>query len=115
VLSERINRYGQTILIAFREVEDALIQERKQRELIVSFARQLELSRLALERTRSAYLQGQSDYIRVLSAISTLQSLERNDLAARRELVERRIDLCRALGGGWEMRSPPLAPLLTRK
>ena len=112
VLSERINRYGQTILEAFGEVEDALAQEARQREYLRSLEKQLELSSAALRRIRQGYLQGTNDYLRVLDAISTDQELQRTYLAARRTLIQQRIVLCRALGGGWKMKSPPLAKLV---
>lgn len=112
VLSERINRYGQTILEAFGEVQDALVQEARQREYLQSLEKQLELSSAALRRIRQGYLQGTNDYLRVLDGISTEQELQRTYLSARRELIQQRIVLCRALGGGWEMKSPPLAKLV---
>ncbi len=112
VLSERIDSYGQTILDAFGEVEDALVQERKQREYLKSLEKQLELSGVALRRIRQGYLQGTNDYLRVLDAISTDQELQRTYLAARRALIQQRILLCRALGGGWGMKVPPLAKLV---
>ena len=38
-------------------------------------------------------------------------ALQRNLLDAERQLLEYRIDLCRALVGGWEMPRPELATL----
>ncbi len=114
VLSENLHRYGQVILESLGEVEDALAQERTQREFIVSLEKQLTYARQALERIRDSYLNGAVDYLRVLETISSLQSLERNYLTARRELLERRIELCRALGGGWKMKAPPLTRLVSR-
>lgn len=111
ILSERLNAYGQTILESLGEVEDALVREQKQRQFLASLERQLELSRAALTRTRQSYLQGANDYLRVLDALVTQQDLERSQLEARRQLIQYRIDLCRALGGSWEMRSPPLTLL----
>ncbi len=113
VLSERINLYGQTILEAFGEVQDALVQERQQRIFLASINKQLELSSAALRRIRQGYLQGTNDYLRVLDAISTEQELQRTQLAARRSLLQQRILLCRALGGSWEMQSPPLKRLVS--
>jgi len=111
VLSELINAYGQTVLQAVREVEDALVQEEHQRQYIASLRQQLELAGQVYERTRHRYLGGQLDYLRVLESLNSQQSLERNELGARRVLVERRIDLCRSLAGGWEMERPESAKL----
>jgi outer membrane protein TolC len=52
---------------------------------------------------RDRYLNGAVDYQRVLDALLSYQRLQRTRLTALRELFEFRIDLYRALGGGWEM------------
>jgi len=109
VLSEAINQYGQDMLIALREVEDALSQEAHQRQYLTSLQRQLRLAQRTYERTRESYLKGQLDYIRVLESLVSMQSLERSELAARRQLIEYRIDLCRSLAGGWSMERPARA------
>lgn len=106
VLSEAINQYGQDMLTAMREVEDALSQESHQRQYLESLRRQLYLAQRTYERTRESYLKGQLDYIRVLESQVSMQSLERSELTARRQLIEYRIDLCRALAGGWSMERP---------
>lgn len=111
VLSESLHDYGQVILDSLGEVEDALVTERKQRDLILSLQRQLELSDQVIDRIRESYTKGAVDYLRVLETLSTNQALQRNVLEAERQLIEYRIDLCRALAGGWEMARPELAAL----
>lgn len=110
-LSEAINQYGQDVLTAMREVEDALQQEYQQKQYLESLQRQLKLAQRTYERTRESYLKGQLDYIRVLESLVSTQALERNELAARRQLIEYRIELCRSLAGGWEMARPAQAQL----
>jgi outer membrane protein TolC len=80
-----------------------LIQEQRQQEYLTSIDRQLELSVQATGRIRDRYLNGAVDYQRVLGALLSNQLLQRTQLTARRELFVNRIDLCRALAGGWEM------------
>jgi NodT family efflux transporter outer membrane factor (OMF) lipoprotein len=104
--AERLHAYGQEILTALGEVEDALAQERRQVEYVASLARQLELSRKAMEQTRERYAKGAEDFLRVLTAIQSYQDLQRRHREARRQLLEFRIDLYRALGGGWDMDAP---------
>ena len=111
VVSEQINTYGQAVLQAVREVEDAIQQEAYQRDYIASLSQQLALARQVYERTRYRYIGGQLDYLRVLESLVSPQSLERSELTARRVLVEHRIDLCRSLAGGWEMEPPEMAEL----
>ncbi|MBW2605130.1 MAG: TolC family protein [Deltaproteobacteria bacterium] len=103
VASEALNTYGQTILNALGEVEDALVQEQRQRDFITSLDKQLTLAGQVVERVRDRYVQGTMDYQRVLDALLSQQDLQRSHLTARRYLVQYRIDLCRALGSGWAL------------
>ena len=104
--SEALHTYGQTILDALGEVEDALVQEQRQRDFIASLDKQLKLAGQVIERVRDRYLQGTVDYQRVLDALISQQALQRSLLTAKRELVQDRIDLCRALGTGWALEQP---------
>ncbi len=112
VLSQAIHAYRQVVLESIQDVEDALVQEGHQRVYVESLATQLDLSRKAFERTRQQYLNGQVDYLRVLESLATQQQLERSELTAQRQLIERRIDLCRALAGSWDMERPELAQVM---
>jgi NodT family efflux transporter outer membrane factor (OMF) lipoprotein len=109
-LSERIHLYRDAVLAALGEVEDALSLERRQWEFHASLEAQLELARAVLERASAAYAAGTADYLRVLDAEQTLNSLERRRLQAHLELVQLRIGLYRALAGGWEMVRPQADP-----
>ena len=101
--SAALHSYGQTILEALAEVEDALVREQRQVEYLSSLDRQLELAAQATERIRDRYLNGAVDYQRVLASILSEQQLQRTRIAASVALYENRINLCRALAGGWEM------------
>jgi len=106
VASEALHNYGQIILDALGEVEDALIQEQHQRDFIASLDKQQQLAGQVIERVRDRYLQGTVDYQRVLDALLSQQTLQRSLLTAKLNLVQDRIDLCRALGGGWALEIP---------
>lgn len=94
--------YGQTTLLAFQEVEDALVQEASQRRRVASLERQAELTRRAYEQLRLQFFNGLNDYIDVLTALTEAQRVERDLTAARRLLLELRVALYRALAGGFE-------------
>ncbi len=111
VLSERLNDYSQLVLESLQEVEDAISQEYYQRQYVENLQQQLTLSRQVYERTRQNYIKGQIDYIRVLESLVSQQTLERNELTARRTLIDRRIDLCRAIASGWALPRPAPATL----
>ncbi len=102
VKQQRLYEYGQTILVAFREVENALVQEKKQIESIESIERQVELARQAYDQLRVQYLNGTSNYLDVLTALDEVQQLQRDLLTARLTLVEYRVALYRALAGSFE-------------
>ncbi len=91
--------YAQAILVAFRDVEDALVEENRQRGRIGSIERQLDLTKRSSERLRDEYLNGQGSYIDVLAALTNEQELRRELLTNRRRLIEARIGLYRALAG----------------
>ena len=110
VVSERLSEYGQTILLAIGEVEDALVREREQRRFLVSLDRQIELATGAAERIGDQYRAGAIEYLNVLDALLSLQNLQRARLAAARQLVENRVALYRALAGGWAFRRADHAP-----
>ncbi|MDJ0624505.1 MAG: efflux transporter outer membrane subunit, partial [Desulfocapsaceae bacterium] len=99
VARERVYAYGQTILDAIGEVEDALKQELEQQKLLASLAIQLDLATKTVENVRNRYKQGAENYQRVLTALLSQQSLQRDVLSARQQLISFRISLYRALGG----------------
>lgn len=99
VARERFYTYGQTILEAIREVENALAQENEQDKLIESLQLQLTLANKTLLSVRERYKQGVEDYQRVLTALLSQQNLERSLLSARQQRIGFRIILYRALAG----------------
>lgn len=104
VLRERVDQYGETVLVAFREVEDALAQEQYQAARIESLSQQVELARQASVQLREQYLIGETEYLDVLTAITQEQSLQRETLSARLDLVLTRIALYLALAGDFKVR-----------
>lgn len=102
VRRQLLAEYGQAVLVAFREVEDALAQERRQIDRIRSFKQQLELAKQTSDQLRTQYLKGLVEYIDVLTALRAEQQLQRDILTGRRVLLGFRIALYRALAGGFE-------------
>lgn len=108
VFSETVNQYGSVILTALQEVETALIKEQQQALLVSSLDKQLALSQQAYQQIQLRYRYGGMDFLRVLSARLSVQTLERSQIRAERELIDFRIDLYKALAGGWSL-TPPAA------
>ncbi len=94
--------YGQTVLVAFREVEDALINEQKQKERIVVLESQLDLTEKTNKQLHFEFLNGLSEYLDVLLALDGQQQLKRDRITAEQQLLEFRIGLYRSLAGSFE-------------
>ncbi|MEM6366223.1 MAG: TolC family protein, partial [Planctomycetota bacterium] len=96
-------QYGQTMLIAFQQVEDALARERYQRERLTHLQAQLDLADESTERLREQYLlEPNTDYLAVLTADTGKQRLQREVLSAQLELRLIRVSLYLALAGGFD-------------
>lgn len=113
VVQERLAAYGGAMVRAMAEVEAALAQERHQQALLVELATQTETAAAMVREARSAYREGQIDYLPVLSAIQAEQTVALNILTAQRQLLSLRVSLYRALGGTWTsaLEAPAKLPL----
>ena len=98
---ELLADYRETVLEALVEVEDALVQERRQRGYLGQLEERVRLGRAVLERQRDYYRSGGGDFLNVLEAQRSLQARERERVTARRQLIGYRIALYRALAGGF--------------
>ncbi len=112
VLSETIHTYRQAVLDALEDVESALVTERSRYRYLAALQQQLETTDAVIERTYASYMNGQLDYLRVLESLTSRQSLQRQVLTARRQLIESRIQLCRALAGPLPLDKPAPAVLV---
>jgi multidrug efflux system outer membrane protein len=94
--------YERSILVAFREVEDALIALAKEQASRDSLAAAVAADRRGVELATTLYEQGLSDFLSVLQAqrdlFRTEDALIQSDQAVTQELIR----LYKSLGGGWE-------------
>ncbi|WP_421824439.1 efflux transporter outer membrane subunit [Flagellimonas oceanensis] len=102
IKQQRLYQYGQATLVAFREVEDALVQDVKQTERLENIGRQLELAEKSNKQLRVEFLNGFSPYLDVLLGLDQEQQLRRDYVAAQLQHVQIRIALYRALAGGFD-------------
>lgn len=100
--NQSLYQYGQTVLNAFQEVEDALIQEQKQDERLSVLYRRLDLAQKTNGQLRNEFLNGLSEYLDVLLSLDQEQQLQRDIIDARQRQLEIRVSLYRALAGGFE-------------
>lgn len=92
--------YQSKMLKALQQVEDALTREKEQKNFMQRLERQLALSKKTVANLRLRYLRGAADYFNVLDSVINRQSLQTNQLTARFNLLQYRINLYRALAGG---------------
>lgn len=98
---QALHSYKQTILNAFREVDDALIRYKKNKELVFEHQKQVEVLGDYLRLARLRYDEGEIDYLNVLDAERSLFDAELEQAAAQADSFAAIVDLYTALGGGW--------------
>jgi outer membrane protein, multidrug efflux system len=98
---QAVAQYEQTILVAFREVEDALVAVRKTRDQTLAQEEQVTALRSALHLANLRYNGGLANYLDVLIAQRNLFDAELSLTATRRLHLVSIVQLYKALGGGW--------------
>jgi len=101
VADEKLIAYRETVYTAVKEVENALVNEDRQRRHIGFVEEQIGAARRALEEARLQYVKGVNDYLPVLTQLNAAQDLEIGLIDKRSALLIDRITLYRALGGTW--------------
>jgi NodT family efflux transporter outer membrane factor (OMF) lipoprotein len=101
IVQERLDAFSQAFLTALQEVEDALDRERNQLELLRMIAGQISLAERQLQAAQTSYTDGVAEYLDVINAVQTQQTLQRQQVSAHRQLLVYRTSLYRALGGSW--------------
>ncbi|MEA2064587.1 MAG: efflux transporter outer membrane subunit [Gemmatimonadota bacterium] len=101
VFKESLSRYQQTVLAAFKDVEDALVNNRATEERIKRTEERARSTSAMLRLALDQYRQGLTGYLPVLTAQSLDFDTRIQLLSARRQLISDRISLARALGGDW--------------
>jgi multidrug efflux system outer membrane protein len=107
---EALLRYQQAILQAFREVSDALVGVRKQREVREQLEATVTAQRDALRLSTARYEGGVTSFLEVLVTERDLFEAELNLARARGDEVVAVVQLYRALGGGWQTEAPAPPP-----
>ncbi|NLD54808.1 MAG: efflux transporter outer membrane subunit [Burkholderiaceae bacterium] len=98
----QVAAYRQSVLLAFKEVEDNLAALRIIGEEIELQADTLASARLALQLVNNQYQAGVVNYLNVITAQTAALNAERALLDLRARQLAATVALVRALGGGWE-------------
>ena len=98
---QAVAQYEQTVLVAFREVEDALVGVSTAREQAAAQERQVNSLRSALHLANLRYKGGLANYLDVLIAQRSLFVTELALADTHRLYLVSVVQLYKALGGGW--------------
>ena len=102
--------YRKTVLVALREVEDALVQSHDMVEQQAAQNQALAAARETLRQVTNQYQAGLVDYLNVVQAQTSALSAEQNSLNLQAQRLDAAVQLVVALGGGWPGLNPA-APL----
>ena len=95
--------FQETVLRAWKEVDDALTAYREAQRQRADVARSVTENQAALQAARQRYSEGAIDFLNVITTQSRLLQSE-NDLAdSETRIATDLVNLYRALGGGWEV------------
>jgi len=115
---QAVAAYEQSILVAFKEVEDALVAVRTAREQRAAQVEQVEALRSALRLANLRYKGGLANYLDVLIAQRNLFEAELALTGTHRLHLVSIVQLYKALGGGWspvEETPAEVVPVVSRK
>ncbi|MBI4001488.1 MAG: efflux transporter outer membrane subunit [Nitrospira defluvii] len=109
---QAVAQYEQSVLVAFKEVEDSLVAVRTVREQRTAQLQQVEALRSALSLANLRYKGGLANYLDVLIAQRNLFEAELALMGTHRLHLVSIVQLYKALGGGWTPdERPPVQPL----
>ncbi len=100
-------QYKQTILSAFREVEDALAAVQLNKSMYEILQRQVAAAQAATDLTWIRYQEGMTSFLEVLDIERSLFSSELGATDAQEQYVTAIVQLYTALGGGWNPKQAP--------
>ena len=98
--------FDAVVLAALKETEQALTNYGAALEHRRALTEAQERIHRSFEIARDGYSAGSSTYLDVLTTEQTLVSLDAEVASSDADLIQRQIDLFKALGGGWHNESP---------
>jgi len=113
VQQQALLRYQQFIQTAFREVEDALIDQKRSREQLAIQAQQVESLRNYARFARLRFDNGYTSYIEVLDAERSLFNAELSQAQTKGVLFQALVNLYKAMGGGWVVEADKMTDVTT--
>jgi len=94
--------YQSTVLLAFKEVEDALIAYRKEQERSKALEQAVAASQLGVQLANERYQKGLTSFLDVLTSQAVLYQAQSSLVSSESQLSSNLIALYKSLGGGWQ-------------
>ncbi len=98
IAQEAAINYVKTVSTALDEVNTALMAEDAQKKYLTILEEQLIYEKAALQEAETSYLFGAGDFLRYITQLQNLQTLERTLIREEAELLKLRVDLYKSLG-----------------
>ena len=103
---ESVARYRKTVLTAFQEVENALVNLRRRAEQHEAQSRALDAVRQAASLSNARYEEGMISYLEVVDAERSRLEAERLEAQIRSQQMVSTVLLIKSLGGSWQAAGP---------
>ena len=91
----------QAMLVAVREIEDGLNREKSLFKEQALLAEEVTITEQTVDKAKLRYLNGQENYLSVLTALENLQTLRQREINLQRDLLINRARLLKAFGATW--------------
>ena len=99
-LQESVETYRKTVLTAFREVEDSMVELKQEKERQKHLENRMEAATKSVELARTLYGEGLRDYQTLITALNSKQQAEQDMVINMENSILATIDLYKSLGGG---------------
>jgi multidrug efflux system outer membrane protein len=108
-------QYRQQILVAFKDVEDALVDIQLRSEQAKALASAVEADRKVTALSTTRYQNGQVSYFEVVDAQRQQLAIELQSVEVLGQRMAATVRLIKALGGGWTMSNGMTIPEIPSK
>ncbi len=99
--NQTVGNYRQTVLTAYRDVEDALASIRLLDQEAIAQSNAVKAADLQLRYANDRYANGLNTYLEVVTAQTTLLTAKQGEADALAQRIVARVSLIQAMGGGW--------------
>jgi NodT family efflux transporter outer membrane factor (OMF) lipoprotein len=102
VQEQALLTYQRSVLVAFQDVENALVAEAQEQLRRAALIDAVDANRRAVDLATRLYTHGQTDFLNVLTAQRALFASQDALAQSDRTVATNRVALYKGLGGGWE-------------